>query len=165
MQKIFFYIFSIFRHGKASNHNHTRHQQKAWFPSVFRIHDILVWIRIRGYMPLTNGSGSCYFRHWPSRCQQKLIFVRKNFCFLLFEGTFTSFFKDKKLKGSYKTVRFFLIFLLDDGRIRIHTSESVLRIRIRIRIHRIHMVLCLLDPDPLVRGTDPDRDPSIIMQK
>jgi hypothetical protein len=32
---------------------------------VFRIHDILVWIRIRihGSMPLTNGSGSCYFRH------------------------------------------------------------------------------------------------------
>jgi hypothetical protein len=28
---------------------------------VFRIHDILGWIRIRGSMPLTNGSGSCYF--------------------------------------------------------------------------------------------------------
>jgi hypothetical protein len=39
--------------------------------SVLRIHDILGWIRIRGSMPLTNGSGSCYFRHWPSRCQQK----------------------------------------------------------------------------------------------
>jgi hypothetical protein len=32
-------------------------------PAVFRIHEILVWIRIRGSMPLTNGSGSCYFRH------------------------------------------------------------------------------------------------------
>jgi hypothetical protein len=31
--------------------------------AVFRIHDILVWIQIRGSMPLTNGSGSCYFRH------------------------------------------------------------------------------------------------------
>jgi hypothetical protein len=45
---------------------------------VLRIHGILGWsrIRIRGSMPLTNGSGSgsCYFRHWPSRCQQKLIF-------------------------------------------------------------------------------------------
>jgi hypothetical protein len=41
--------------------------------SVLRIHDILVWIWIRGSMPLTNksGSGFCYFRHWPSRCQQK----------------------------------------------------------------------------------------------
>jgi hypothetical protein len=26
--------------------------------AVLRIHDILVWIRIRGSMPLTNGSGS-----------------------------------------------------------------------------------------------------------
>jgi hypothetical protein len=41
---------------------------------VLRIHDILGWIRICGSMPLTNGSGSCYFHHWPSRCQQKLIF-------------------------------------------------------------------------------------------
>jgi hypothetical protein len=41
----------------------------------------------------------------------------------------------------------------------------------RIRIHRIHMFLSLPDPDPLVRGMDPDSDrdsdldPSIIMQK
>ncbi len=49
---------------------------------MFRIHDILGWIRIRilGSMLLTNGSGSgfgsgsCYFRHWPSTCQQKIIF-------------------------------------------------------------------------------------------
>ncbi len=35
----------------------------SWSPypylwPVFRIHDIFVWIRIRGSMPLTNGSGS-----------------------------------------------------------------------------------------------------------
>jgi len=36
--------------------------------------------------------------------------------------------------------------------------ESVLWIR-------IHMFLGLLDPDPRVRGMDPDSDPSIIMQK
>ncbi len=74
-------------------------QLPAVFP-VFRIHDILVWIRIRGCMPLTYEpwiiSGSCYFRHWPSRHQQKTIL--KKFCLLLFEGTFTSFFKDKKSK-------------------------------------------------------------------
>ncbi len=34
-----------------------------WCNAVFRIYDILVWIRIRGSMPLTNVSGSCYFRH------------------------------------------------------------------------------------------------------
>jgi hypothetical protein len=36
---------------------------------------------------------------------------------------------------------------------------------LRIRIHRIHMFLGLPDPDPLVRGMDPDPDPYIIMQK
>jgi hypothetical protein len=47
------------------------------FWPVLRIRDILVRIRIRilicGSMPLTNwsGSGSCSFRHWPSRYQQK----------------------------------------------------------------------------------------------
>ncbi len=52
--------------------------------AVFRIHGILVWIRIRirGSTPLTNGSGSgcgsrcgsgsCYFRHWPSGRQHKV---------------------------------------------------------------------------------------------
>jgi hypothetical protein len=49
--------------------------------------------------------------------------------------------------------------------------KAVLRIRIRIRIrnriHRIHMFLGLLDPDPepLVRYMDPDPDPSINKQK
>jgi hypothetical protein len=35
---------------------------------------------------------------------KKLIFQKKFFCLLLFEGTLTSFFKDKKSKGSHKTV-------------------------------------------------------------
>jgi hypothetical protein len=48
---------------------------------------------------------------------------------------------------------------------------AVLRIRIliRIRIPRIHVILGLLDPDqdpdPLVRGMDSDPDPSNIKQK
>ncbi len=29
---------------------------RRWFMAVLRIHDILEWIRIRGSMPLTNGS-------------------------------------------------------------------------------------------------------------
>ncbi len=39
------------------------------------IRDILVRIRIRGFELQTNGSGSgsCYFRHWPSRSKQKTI--------------------------------------------------------------------------------------------
>jgi hypothetical protein len=47
---------------------------------------------------------------------KKLIFFYKFFCLLLSEGTFTSFFKDKKSKRSHKTVgiNVFLLFLLDD---------------------------------------------------
>jgi hypothetical protein len=55
----------------------------AVLSAVLRIHDILVWIRIRiwirGYMPLANGFGSV-------------------------KGPFTSFFKDKKSKRSHKRV-------------------------------------------------------------
>ncbi len=53
---------------------------------VLRIHDILGWIQIRGSMPLTNGSGSgtCYFRHWPSRCQQKTNFLTQFFLLITF---------------------------------------------------------------------------------
>ncbi len=57
-------------------------------------------------MPLTPGFGcgsrSCYFRHWPSRRQLKTNFWKKFLCYLLFEDTFTSFFKDKKSKRSHK---------------------------------------------------------------
>jgi hypothetical protein len=35
---------------------------------------------------------------------KKLIFLKKFSCILLLEGTFTSFFKDKKPKRSHKTV-------------------------------------------------------------
>jgi hypothetical protein len=75
---------------------------------VFRIHDFLVWIRIRGSGSGCR-SGPYYFRHWPSRNQQK---TNKFFCWLLFEGIFTSFFKGKKSKRSHKTVgiKVFLTF-------------------------------------------------------
>jgi hypothetical protein len=49
------------------------------------------------------------------------------------------------------------------------TAVLRIRIQIRIRIHRIHVFLDLLDPDldsdPLVRGLDRDMDPSNIKQK
>jgi hypothetical protein len=35
---------------------------------------------------------------------KKLVFLIQFFCILLFAGTFTSFFKDKKSKRSHKTV-------------------------------------------------------------
>ncbi len=41
------------------------------------------------------------------------------------------------------------------------TFWAVLRIRIRIRIHRINMFLGPLNPDPLDRSMDPDPDPAL----
>jgi hypothetical protein len=54
--------------------------------------------------------------------------IKKNFCLILFEGTFTSFSKIKSQKGSttkQEKSRVFLLFLPDDRRIRIriHTSD------------------------------------------
>ncbi len=64
---------------------------------VLRIHEIFVfiWIRVRGSLPLTNGSGSgsCYFRQWPSKRLFSMFF-----CLLLFEGTLHHFSKIKSHK-------------------------------------------------------------------
>jgi hypothetical protein len=69
---------------------------------VLRIHDILVWIRIRirGSMPLTNGSGSgsFFFHHWPSRCQQKTNFFKKFFSTVLLKVLLHHFSKIKSQK-------------------------------------------------------------------
>jgi hypothetical protein len=81
-----------------------------WLGPVFRIHDILVWIRIRGSMPLTNGSGSAsgsgsfYFHHWPSRCQQKNNLKIKVFVYITFLRYLHIIFKDKESKRCHKTV-------------------------------------------------------------
>ncbi len=55
----------------------------------------------------------------------KKLFSKTLFFLLLFEGKFTSFFKDKKSKRSHNTVgiKVFLTILLDDKRIPIHTSD------------------------------------------
>jgi hypothetical protein len=84
------------------------------------------------------------FRQWPSRFQQKKIFLRFT-ANLFFEGTFTSVIK-KSQKS--KNQGFSLLFLQDDAWIRIRTkiwrgSESgrsktlrILRIRIRNTVSR-----------------------------
>jgi len=57
----------------------SRHQSKNRLglvsSVVFWIRDILVRIWIRRPVPLTYGSGSCSFRHWPSKCQQNMSYV------------------------------------------------------------------------------------------
>ncbi len=69
------------------------------YKPVFRIRDLLVRIGILGSVLLTNWSGSVsyFFHQWPSRRQLKYFFS-KFLGLLLFEGTFTSFFKDKSHK-------------------------------------------------------------------
>jgi hypothetical protein len=52
---------------------------------------------------------------------------KKFFCILLFEGTFTSFFKNKTSKRSHKTIEikvFFFLCLLNDRRIRFWIQEA-----------------------------------------
>ncbi len=60
------------------------------------------------------------------RDANKKIFKKKFFCLLLFEGTFTPFFKDKKSKRSHKAVgiKVFLLFLLGDRRIQIQETQK-----------------------------------------
>jgi hypothetical protein len=61
-------------------------------------------------MPWTNGSGSGSAVPDPAifiidlRDANKKTNKKRFFCILHFEGTFTSFFKDKKSKRSQKTV-------------------------------------------------------------
>jgi hypothetical protein len=52
-------------------------------------------------MPLTNGSGSGFVIDLQDANKK---FKKRFFSLLLLEGTFTSFFKDKKSKRSRKTV-------------------------------------------------------------
>jgi hypothetical protein len=44
--------------GEEADHREYRHRRSSYqqFFPMFRIRDILLWIRIRGSMPLTNGS-------------------------------------------------------------------------------------------------------------
>jgi|688.fasta_scaffold218217_2 hypothetical protein len=103
-------------HPLAARHALETQQSRCQFrkvrhPAVLRIHEILAWIRILLFSSLTL--------KMPKK------FFLKPFLLITFESTFTSFFKDKKLKSSHKTVglRFFLLFLLDDRRIGIHVSD------------------------------------------
>jgi hypothetical protein len=64
--------------------------------SVLRIHDILVWIRMRILILL--------FSSLTFKTQKKKMFQQNFFCILLFEATFPPFFKDKKSKRGHKTV-------------------------------------------------------------
>ncbi len=48
--------------------------------AVLWIRDFLVWIRIRGSIPLTYGFGSSFFCQWLTRYQEKKAFFQMFFC-------------------------------------------------------------------------------------
>jgi hypothetical protein len=49
------------------------------YRAVLRIRDILVWIRIRGSMPLTNGSGFCLFSSLTFKTPAKKLILKQTF--------------------------------------------------------------------------------------
>ncbi len=63
--------------------------------AVLRIHDILVWIRIRGTMPLTNGSGPIFIIDLQD-ANQKIIF---------FNGSFSTYYFLKVLLHHFSKVK------------------------------------------------------------
>ena len=86
-------------------------------------------------MPLTSGSGFGSWIRIPlyssltfKMSAKKLIFELNFICLLLFEATFTSFFKDKKSKivgkSKQQESRVFLLYLHDDRRIRIRKAQK-----------------------------------------
>ncbi len=81
--------------------------------AVLGIRDILVRIRIPRSAPLTQccgsmtfwgGSGSCYFRHWPSRCQQKTNFLTQFFLLITFWRYIYIIFQRYKVEKGHKIV-------------------------------------------------------------
>jgi hypothetical protein len=80
---------------------------RSWFHPVLRIHAILVWIRIRirGSIPLTNGSGSFFFIIDLQDANKKLPVVKKSFSAHYFLKVLLHHFSKKsKSKRSHKTV-------------------------------------------------------------
>ncbi len=92
------------------------------FLTVFRIHDILVRLRIRMRILL--------FLSWPSRRQQKIIFFSLSFYSYSFLKLhlITSFFKGKKVtrKSQNSKNQGFSSLLLVDGRIWIRIRTNIL---------------------------------------
>ncbi len=81
---------------------------------------------------------------------KKLIYKKKFFCILLFKGTFTSFFKDKKSKRSHKTVEIKVFLTLFAKWSRRPKNMRMRHSGIMYIVHVIQSQQHLpdLDPDP-----------------
>ncbi len=95
------------------------------FPfSVLRIQEILVRIRIRGFIPLTNLSGSCYSSVLFFKTSKKNFSFSKFLCLYFLKIHLHNFSNIKSHKVTKQQVSmFFLLFLLDDRRIRIRITD------------------------------------------
>jgi hypothetical protein len=87
-------------------------KQRQVKKAVLRIHDILGWIRIRilGSIHLTNGS--CYFRHWPSRCRQKTNTIFSAYYFLKLHLHYFSKIKSQKEQQNSRNQGFSYYFCM-----------------------------------------------------
>ncbi len=116
------------RQPRPNSSTHLNTRKYSW-ESVLRIHGIL--------LSGSRSTNPCLWIMDPDPyifnidlqdANKKLILLKKFSCILLIEGTFTSFFKDKKSTRSHKTVEikgFLTVYLLNDRkiRIRIYTSD------------------------------------------
>ncbi len=109
---------------------------------VLQIH-VSNWIRIRGSMPLTNGSGFgsgswiriLLFSSLTFKMPTKNEFFIKLFCAHYFLKVHLNHFSKITVKKKFKKpvgIKVFLLFLHEDRRIRIQEAQNILRIRIRI---------------------------------
>ncbi len=111
------------------------------------IGDILVRIRIRGFVRLSygsgfgSGSGSSFFRHWLTRCEEKKFLFH---IFLLIEGIFTSVFIDNNSKRSrhHSFSYFFCLLMEGSGSVQNNEGSGSGRPKnIRIGIHNTGYVV------------------------
>ena len=130
---------------------------------MLRIHDILMWmrIRIRGSMPLPNGSGSgsgCgsgsfSFHHWHSRCQQKTNIKKRFSAYYFLKVLLHQFSKIKRKKEATRVINhgfsYYFCLMIEgseagSGSIPLTSVSGSgsrrpkniwIRIRIQIRIH------------------------------
>jgi hypothetical protein len=150
---------------------------------MLRIRDILVLILIRGSASLSNGSGSCYctvlFSLLTFKSPTKNFFVLSvSPYYFLNVNLLTSVLKIKRHKEvtKQKESRFFFLFLIDDRRIQICTSDQWIRIQktrktygsgsatLLIITRARSAIIFLSDADPAIQirnlGSDSDPDSS-----
>ncbi len=103
-------------------------------------------------MPLTNGSGSCNFRRWSSKSQQKTNVFKKNFCLLLFKVQYRTYDKRIRIREAQNHVD----PVDPDPDSDQKTAEKASSSKAVFRILSVFVA----DPDHWIN--DPDQDPTAL---